>query len=832
MSSSEALTNNGGSSAVGFSQSGQLDWVALSRFSMSCTLEVAARLCKAGVETATVLVGSAIGSSFSFPPAGQMELTKSLSGLKGASSYSKLLWFGFGLQHVVKDLTNTEEGATCVAISAALSVPYSPFQAAQVWRQLCQLTGAPRQLTPSIHQWAALVEVCSGSLVRSKFPMYFDIFGRLLAPDDKAPRAPAPPDTVAKALQTIACLSRGTLVSATFVGGMECGWLAAVTSYLFDLAIEIQDENGERIHFSSNGSLKDRPQAIFRRAYSPNQRTSQTVLISQRLSYIGSGQRLLRVNPDSLSHAVQIPTKWSNIFPETFPQWNLFCAEPLRTAFVEVVMSLCHHSILHWSKWTSPDTAETRWNSFWWLQLLPTESLYHPRCCGNELLNFARVLLPSVSLPENLALSDVVDATLLAQRVELGLQRIRETCNCLYCCEQPSKPEEASLGSEGICYERLALTAVRFLLILSPTTLHESVGPSSTALWQLYNNTIQPRFGQANTLPEQRLALILFLLAGRLPAERVSGRICAAAAGGVCVFLALLKDINLSPIEATYVEVMPGHISHENQHYEIVQDADVSFDQSQLSWRNMQSANEKIFELNVKDFELVLHDHERKAIIGASYMSVNAIENDVCISIGALQASLQAAIKFDVRETDTCKTHCSAQRTGGQWSVSVSTALPASLQPAVCSSWRESNWAIVNWEIWNLVKQEATQWVDIQLFKISTVAIFVILLNLRSRVSRYRNQAQLMVSKFNQCTECVVQAVVVAAAAGMSEMAEPRMTVFDGNLKKGAVDVRYHCVCCGSVRNHVEFELHPAPMSTRRPRLLSGLRNRLPKIGK
>jgi hypothetical protein len=142
----------------------------------------------------------------SFPPKVQMELMDSLSHIKGSCSYSKVLWFGFGIKHIVHDLSTTEEGAACVAICTALATVYTPFQAAQVLRELSLLKGASQQLHPTVHQWAALVQVCAGSLTRSRFPIHFDTFTRLLSPRDRAPRKPVNAREIAKALAILASL--------------------------------------------------------------------------------------------------------------------------------------------------------------------------------------------------------------------------------------------------------------------------------------------------------------------------------------------------------------------------------------------------------------------------------------------------------------------------------------------------------------------------------------------------------------------------------------------------------------------------------------------------
>ncbi len=65
-------------STPSFAQQGQLDWVSLSQMSMTCTLDVAARIMNAGLDMCTPMVGRGLCSSFSFPTTGQLLLRASL----------------------------------------------------------------------------------------------------------------------------------------------------------------------------------------------------------------------------------------------------------------------------------------------------------------------------------------------------------------------------------------------------------------------------------------------------------------------------------------------------------------------------------------------------------------------------------------------------------------------------------------------------------------------------------------------------------------------------------------------------------------------------------
>jgi hypothetical protein len=157
------VTAQGGSE---FSQQGSMDWVALSKSTMSYSVEMLARMSRANVDMITVVMGQVISSGFQLKPDAQKRLFESLSNLKSFASYGKVIWFGFGIKHVVKDLSETEQGAACVGLCACLSVSYDTYFAAEVLRELCKIRRSPSDF----HQRIALVNVCAGSIASSPFP--------------------------------------------------------------------------------------------------------------------------------------------------------------------------------------------------------------------------------------------------------------------------------------------------------------------------------------------------------------------------------------------------------------------------------------------------------------------------------------------------------------------------------------------------------------------------------------------------------------------------------------------------------------------------------------
>jgi hypothetical protein len=223
---------------------------------VSFTVGVLSRLSKAGVDPLTVVMGRTLFCNMSLSKEGQERVFDALSSLKSFSSFGQVLWFGFGVRHVVHEITGTEEGMTCVAISAALQVSYNSLFAAEVFRELSQSHGAPDSLLPALHQWRALVEVSAGVLTTSKFPRLLDGFARILAPPRAKGGLPqrfaTTPTVIAQALCLLADVATGRTASCTFAGGIDCAWVAAVAEWLYSLPVEILSEDSSETHYRSS----------------------------------------------------------------------------------------------------------------------------------------------------------------------------------------------------------------------------------------------------------------------------------------------------------------------------------------------------------------------------------------------------------------------------------------------------------------------------------------------------------------------------------------------------------------------------------------------------
>ena len=127
------------SAVVPFAQQGTVDWVALSNASAHFSIGVLARLSKAGIDPFTLQMGRAICADFTLSASVQQSLTDAIQKVKKYGSYGNVIWFGFGIKHIITDLSETEEGLACVSLCAALSTIYDNMYSAQVLRDLSGL---------------------------------------------------------------------------------------------------------------------------------------------------------------------------------------------------------------------------------------------------------------------------------------------------------------------------------------------------------------------------------------------------------------------------------------------------------------------------------------------------------------------------------------------------------------------------------------------------------------------------------------------------------------------------------------------------------------------
>src|SRR5271156_2739532 len=100
----------------GFSTKGSLDWVGLTRSTVSFSIGVLSRCAAAGVDPYSVVVGQAIARNLPLGTLGRRNVQEALSELKSYAGLGDALWFGFGIKSFARTLGMTDQGCSLMAI--------------------------------------------------------------------------------------------------------------------------------------------------------------------------------------------------------------------------------------------------------------------------------------------------------------------------------------------------------------------------------------------------------------------------------------------------------------------------------------------------------------------------------------------------------------------------------------------------------------------------------------------------------------------------------------------------------------------------------------------
>ena len=539
------------SAGPSFQQSGQLDWVSLSRSLVHISVGTLARLSRAGVDAYTVQVGKALCWNFQLSAKVQDNLMEEIKNLKCAKLCDNLLWFGFGIKQVVADLVETEQGLALVALCSALTTNYDVFYAAQVLRELCLLAEAPQNFRPSLQQWKALVRLCSGILMDSPFQLLLNGLQRLV-------RGPKPifgqqaikPASLAKGLSNLALLSKGLTVRLSFSGGEDCCWLAAFAKWVLSLDVAIYDAMGSLMYLSQD-QMSETPQVIF----NLDIKASNTVLSAQKTSLVPRGQSLIKLEAREFSASgLSSFSTWATILHDTFGSVvDILLAGPCSDDFA---VFLCDRPALDW---LIKNLSEPR------IRATDNEPPSPPDSGRMEsLMHSAINLLPELSLLKT--------ETCWHKRKDHGaldksLHNIKKHC-CMNNADTSSRQTPGYFCDANPCLVGLAHTICVYLRVLLKLNIGDHVAPSSLGLSRLYQNRGWPTYEPDHDIFVQRVHQALTGDSTQIGNKRLSAR----AGNGLCVFTCFLED-PMGPVHETWrFGVLRGYIAYEDGCYESLSD--------------------------------------------------------------------------------------------------------------------------------------------------------------------------------------------------------------------------------------------------------------------
>jgi hypothetical protein len=578
-----ALTRRNAPPGATFSQQGQVDWVGLANHSVSFTVGVLSRLSKAGVDPLTVVVGRSLFRSMSLSPEGQDRVFKALSTLKSFSSFGQVIWFGFGVRHVVHELTGTEEGMTCVAISAALQVSYDSLFGAQVFRELSRCRDAPDSLLPSLHQWRALLHISAGVLTTSKFPRLLDGFARILAParaDSSLPqRLATAPAVIAQALCLLSDVASGRTASCTFAGGIDCAWVAAVAEWLYCLPIEILSEDSSKTYYRSSAIVPSSAHSPRILIIKSDDGSSPVSAISKAFILPSGGELIMASNKndhqDLSSSCFQRRSEWAHILTDSFGE----AVESLLEGQTGQNFAYLVRHAMNLGPSNALDDARSE-------TLLDSDN--------ETFSDFAGTRLPELKSCLDRPAVRQDHASWAEAAARNSLMFIRGACVCQNCNSQLFARRgyySASIVGE-VCLQKLANTILGLLRTLYNVAVDPYILPSHYHIIRMYG-MLGDSITKGMTFPltciwgECRPFTVMKIFAGKDldDIDIVTTRGWAAyTTEGLCAYYQLLENPNLSPKHAARIQLLPGCIEHHEIQYRLVEDLREQHDSKSPVW--------------------------------------------------------------------------------------------------------------------------------------------------------------------------------------------------------------------------------------------------------
>ncbi|KAK2794257.1 hypothetical protein FQN51_000891 [Onygenales sp. PD_10] len=578
-----------------FPQQGQVDWVALSSSSLTFTRDLLARLAKANIDANTVATGRVLFSAFSVGPRVQNEMLETLKTLKSFQSYGNLIWLGFGVKSLVRDLADSEPGLACIALCSCLSMSYGSFFAGEVLRDFTKHRGAPAEFIPSIHQWSTLVDLCAGSMARSKFPFLLEGLIRLAFPgtDPSIPK-PTSSEALSKALNIVADISNRKLVRATFVGSLDCLWLAALSEWLLSLRVEIISAEGTLIYMSSTANSENSQVVII---LDPTDGPKAGPLIARKWHIIPTGSKLWMPPKPGTPTFSGTHSKWTTILRDTFgSSFSKLIDESTMDQFgYALIVSSCNdrdhdpgfalHKILR---------LDTKWSV----------NPRHPQ--WSTLCEFV-----SSRLPELTAIMDRCNSNPIDGDRDPPTYLFRRICPC----ESSGRDGSAWMVKE-FCLSGVVETIAFFLRILALLEVETSLLPYPAGLRLVYQRHrtkvmgIRSLPGETDILP---IALEIFTGKTQVSGKNELRDLSAICNDGICAFYRVLEDLDLSPEQAFKVRLVQGHIEFEGS-------ARTSVGIVELEQEPEVSSDAKVLELGPHvSYSLIVEETPHPKVINAAY---------------------------------------------------------------------------------------------------------------------------------------------------------------------------------------------------------------------
>ncbi|KAL9119649.1 MAG: hypothetical protein Q9187_003797 [Circinaria calcarea] len=488
----------GDGSISSFSQQGTIDWVQLGNTGVTATVAILSRISAAHIDPFTLTVAQAVAGQYKLSCKGKARLNECLQSLKCFASFENVLWFGFGIKHVIRILARTTQGMSTIALCGSLSEVMSSEMVASILDELPAIYGAPLELRPSLLQWEALVTNCSGVISSTNFGLVAEYFMGLSGDGPVAPhpfhiknprtqsRDCGQPKDVATALHAIGKLSSGSLIAIELRGGAVCGLLGALGFWFLGLEVEIR--KGSIVAYRSV-SDEEPVQILVTYGAVNDQASSIDMQVASRSYHICNISSILEgrlIDYDHDNHIISGRVPWDKAIQTTFGS----VGEELLKAHYHFSQILGNAARIFTALANSEpnNLGIEKPKSYYRHCAFKTVVVHNDNSHGKGFIHFMMARLPELATLDRHLMETCLDYPLAKahEQFEAAMRRMVMLCDCIMCNE----PEDSNDFEryKTFCIPLLAefiVATLRNLALVHPDT---DLKPYRSGLEKLYRS--------------------------------------------------------------------------------------------------------------------------------------------------------------------------------------------------------------------------------------------------------------------------------------------------------------------------------------------------------
>jgi hypothetical protein len=619
-------TPNAGN-ATAFVNQGQVDWVAFGNTIYSASLAIMQRLAGAGVQPITHSGGLALASQFQLGQVGQRRIEAALTKLAGHGLFNNILHVGFGVHSFVNTVAETQAGINLVALCACLTDSHSEPMAARILAALWDVEGFPLAYKPSPTQFLRLIQTCAGVALVTTFGDIVDVMlggrgsgHRHIVKHQEGPLMASEAHDIAKALHGLFKISKSEVEQINIIGGAECGFMAALAAWLFNVRVEVQDAAGHLIFTNLQG--EDDAQVLIQYMDADDDFKLQLVTATYILR---PHEELFRDSSESRMVHLIIRTPWDGclkrVFGSTFQkylkvsrQFGVFLGSAAR---IYAAIACGEASVGKFSR----------------------KEFFHfaPTAYGVGYIETVTRVFPELTRTTELV-DTMMDCQLYAfekafDSLETCVHSMKNLCDCSI-CRAVTRP---SSSHSRQCLVVMLMTIRHVALVMASVINDSNIQPTVAGLEEI--SSLQGYFwfeaikaaehdtrflvpavvglkidtdetfleadlgldsGRGFAAPSMLTAEIETLIFGRRPGdeeiEKTSNR-TAFSRSGICVYIQALRGLTTRPESISLIHILPGHIQRGDSRYDRILDGV----QSQTSFSSSQQESLELVKYDLLD---------------------------------------------------------------------------------------------------------------------------------------------------------------------------------------------------------------------------------------